>query len=126
MSIPTRLRERAQLRRSSWRSSRSGKLVCILFHVSPIVLPRPSQIVFTLVADLPALWPHILQTLVTTLIGFAFGVATGVVLGVTVGVSRAAYDAAYPLLVGFSSIPKVAVVPIFVLQKQKHGKRSNV
>jgi NitT/TauT family transport system permease protein len=32
-----------------------------------------------------------------------------------VGVSRIAYDVAYPLLIGFASIPKVAVVPIFVL-----------
>jgi len=34
---------------------------------------------------------------------------------VFVGSSRLAYDVAYPLLIGFSSIPKVAVVPIFVL-----------
>lgn len=115
MSIPTRLRERLSSAALIVAIFAIWELVCILFHVSPIVLPRPSQIVVTLVADLPALWPHILQTLVTTLIGFAFGVATGVLLGVTVGVSRAAYDAAYPLLVGFSSIPKVAVVPIFVL-----------
>jgi NitT/TauT family transport system permease protein len=39
----------------------------------------------------------------------------GVALGVLVGSSRLAYDVAYPLLIGFSSIPKVAVVPIFVL-----------
>ena len=39
----------------------------------------------------------------------------GVLLGLLVGVSRSAYNTAYPLLVGFSSIPKVAVVPIFVL-----------
>jgi NitT/TauT family transport system permease protein len=32
-----------------------------------------------------------------------------------IGSSRLAYDVAYPMLVGFSSIPKVAVVPIFVL-----------
>jgi NitT/TauT family transport system permease protein len=34
---------------------------------------------------------------------------------VLIGSSRLAYDVAYPLLVGFSSTPKVAVVPIFVL-----------
>ncbi len=39
----------------------------------------------------------------------------GVALGVLVGSSRLAYDVAYPLLIGFSIIPKVAVVPIFVL-----------
>jgi NitT/TauT family transport system permease protein len=63
----------------------------------------------------PVLWPHILQTLYSTLIGFALGVAIGVALGVIVGTSKVAYAVAYPLLVGFSSIPKVAVVPIFVL-----------
>jgi ABC-type nitrate/sulfonate/bicarbonate transport system permease component len=34
---------------------------------------------------------------------------------VLIGSSKLAYDVAYPLLVGFSSIPKVAVVPIFVV-----------
>jgi len=88
------------------------ELACLLFHVSAIVPPRPSQILTTLVLQMPAQWPHILQTLFTTLIGFAIGMTIGVFLGVVVGVSRAAYNAAYPLLVGFSSIPKVAVVPI--------------
>ena len=32
-----------------------------------------------------------------------------------IGSSKLAYNVAYPLLVGFSSIPKVAVVPIFVV-----------
>ena len=91
------------------------ELACLIFNVSAIVLPRPSQVIGTLIVQLPALWPHIVQTLVTTMIGFTLGMVFGVALGVIVGVSRAAYNAAYPLLVGFSSIPKVAVVPIFVL-----------
>jgi NitT/TauT family transport system permease protein len=89
--------------------------LCWLFHVSDIVLPKPSEIVVTFVTRLPALWPHILQTLYTTLIGFALGIAIGVALGVLIGSSRLAYDVAYPLLIGFATIPKVAVVPIFVL-----------
>ena len=88
---------------------------CLAFHVSDLVLPRPSQIIVVLVEKFPLLWPHMLQTLMTTLAGFALGVAAGVVIGVAIGSSKLAYDAAYPLLVGFSSIPKVAVVPIFVL-----------
>jgi NitT/TauT family transport system permease protein len=91
------------------------EVACLVFHVSPIVLPRPSQIITTLVVQMPALWPNILQTLFTTMVGFAAGMTIGVLLGVFVGVSRTAYSTAYPLLVGFSSIPKVAVVPIFVL-----------
>lgn len=91
------------------------ELACLAFAIPDIVLPRPSEIVTVLVERWPALWPHTRQTLLTTLGGFAIGVCIGVVLGVLIGSSRLAYDAAYPLLVGISSIPKVAVVPIFVL-----------
>ena len=90
-------------------------LFCLATHMSDLVLPRPSQIFVTLYQKFPILWPHILQTLATTMIGFVLGVGLGVVLGAVIGVSKTAYDTAYPLLVGFSSIPKVAVVPIFVL-----------
>lgn len=91
------------------------EVLCILLNVSDLVLPRPTEIVETLVTRFPVLWPHILQTLYSTLLGFVLGVAIGVTLGVIVGTSKLAYAVAYPLLVGFSSIPKVAVVPIFVL-----------
>ena len=89
--------------------------LCWMFSVSDIVLPKPSQIIVTLIERMPALWPHTLQTLYTTLVGFAFGILIGILLGMLIGSSRLAYDVAYPLLVGFASIPKVAVVPIFVL-----------
>lgn len=91
------------------------EILCRVFGISDIVLPKPSQIIVTLVTRMPALWPHALQTLYTTLVGFAFGIVAGVLLGIFIGSSRLAYDVAYPLLVGFASIPKVAVVPIFVL-----------
>jgi NitT/TauT family transport system permease protein len=88
---------------------------CLAFGVSDLILPRPSQVAAVLWEKFPLLWPHTVQTLKTTLAGFAIGVLVGVVIGVAIGSSRLAYDVAYPLLVGFSSIPKVAVVPIFVV-----------
>jgi len=91
------------------------ELLCLIFNVSDIVLPRPSQAIGALIDRFPAIWPHAVQTLYTTLIGLALGIVAGIVLGMVIGSSRLAYDVAYPLLVGFSSIPKVAVVPIFVL-----------
>jgi len=91
------------------------EVACLVFQVSDVILPRPSQVFATMVEKAPALWPHTLQTLYTTMVGFVFGVAIGIVIGVIVGWSRLAYDVAYPLLVGFSSVPKVAVVPILVL-----------
>jgi NitT/TauT family transport system permease protein len=91
------------------------EVLCLLFNVSDLVLPRPSQVLVTLWQRAPALWPHTVQTLYTTLVGFAFGIVIGILLGMLIGSSRLAYDTAYPLLVGFASIPKVAVVPILVL-----------
>ena len=54
-------------------------------------------------------------TLWTTLAGFALAVAFGIVLGIVVGWSRAIYRGLYPVMIGFNSIPKVAVVPILII-----------
>jgi len=59
--------------------------LCWAFNVSDIVLPKPSQIIVTLVQRAPALWPHTLQTLYTTMVGFAFGIVIGIALGVLIG-----------------------------------------
>ena len=91
------------------------ELFCWGGGISDVVLPRPSKVFVTRILRFPAIWPHAIQTLYTTLVGFGFGIAIGVTIGVLIGSSKLAYDVAYPLLVGFSSIPKVAVVPIFVL-----------
>ncbi len=91
------------------------ELSCLAFGIKDIVLPRPTQIITTLAERIPAIWPHAVQTLYTTIVGFGLGIVFGVAIGALVGSSRLAYDVAYPLLIGFSSIPKVAVVPIFVL-----------
>lgn len=91
------------------------ELICRATGVSDLILPRPSQIVQVLWTKWPLLWPHTVQTLYTTVTGFALGVGAGIVIGMVIGSSKLAYDVAYPLLVGFSSIPKVAVVPIFVV-----------
>jgi len=91
------------------------EVLCLASGISDLVLPRPSQVAQVLFEKMPLLWPHTAQTLYTTLAGFVLGVAAGVVIGVAIGSSKLAYDVTYPLLVGFSSIPKVAVVPLFVV-----------
>jgi NitT/TauT family transport system permease protein len=91
------------------------ELACLIGGISSLILPRPSEILSTLYNRWPGIWPHARQTLTTTLTGFGIGVGIGLLMGTIIGSSRLAYDTAYPLLVGISSIPKVAVVPIFVL-----------
>ena len=39
----------------------------------------------------------------------------GIILGLIVGWSRTIYRGLYPVMIGFNSIPKVAVVPILVV-----------
>lgn len=91
------------------------EVFCLLAGISELILPRPTRIMAAFLEYSHAIWPHAWQTLYTTLVGFSCGVMIGLSLGIVIGSSRLAYDTAYPLLVGISSIPKVAVVPIFVL-----------
>ena len=34
------------------------ELICLAFGIKDIVLPRPTQIIYTLVTRFPAIWPH--------------------------------------------------------------------
>jgi NitT/TauT family transport system permease protein len=86
-----------------------------LFGIPAYILPTPTAIVGAIREYWPAIWTNGLQTLWTTLAGFALSVVGGLALGLFVGWSRNIYAAAYPLMIGFNSIPKVALVPILVL-----------
>jgi NitT/TauT family transport system permease protein len=85
------------------------------FRIESFVLPSPSAI-------FAAGWQWrgiILQnawlTFVETAIGFFFAIVFGLAAGIAVGSSSLIYDGFYPALVGFNTIPKVAVVPILIL-----------
>lgn len=89
--------------------------VCRGFAVPEYVLPTPSASFAAIWQFRDAIWMHAVQTLYTTVAGFAIAVAFGVLLGALVGASKTIYDALNPLLIGFNSVPKVAVVPILVM-----------
>src|ERR1700745_4465965 len=55
------------------------------------------------------------QTFMTTAIGVLLAVAVGLLAGMALGSSTLVYDSFYPALIGFNSIPKVAVIPILVI-----------
>lgn len=88
---------------------------CLVFNVDEFVLPRPSVAVETYFRWQSAIWPNALQTLFTTLVGFGLAIIMGVALGALIGYSALIYKALYPLLIGFNSIPKAALVPVFVI-----------
>ena len=88
---------------------------CRLFNVPTFILPRPT-------AFLEALWiwraeiaVHSVQTFFTTVAGFGIAMVAGMALGVAIGSSAWLYRGVYSLLIGFNTIPKVALVPILVM-----------
>ena len=89
--------------------------ICRLFNVSDFILPAPTQIAAAMVQFWKPLVYNSFVTLWTTLAGFLLAVAFGLVLGLIVGWSKAIYRGLYPVMIGFNSIPKVAVVPILIM-----------
>ncbi len=88
---------------------------CAAFDVPAFLLPRPSVFLDVLMRLHEAILHHAFQTLITTLLGFALAVVVGVMTGIAIGASPLVYESAYPLLIGFNSVPKVAVVPVLVI-----------
>ena len=91
------------------------EIVVRAFNIEQFVLPAPSAI---FASGWQWRWPildNAWQTFITTVIGFLIAVAFGLAAGVAIGSSTLVYDSFYPALIGFNSIPKVAVVPILVI-----------
>jgi NitT/TauT family transport system permease protein len=88
---------------------------CRAFKINQFVLPAPSDIFFAMSQSWQPLARHSMMTLWTTMAGFGLAVVFGVVLGLLVGWSRPLYRGLYPIMIGFNSIPKVAIVPILVV-----------
>lgn len=85
--------------------------------VSPLFLPAPAGIVGALV-DLAAsgdLARHLRASLERLVLGWSLGTAAGVLLGTAVGVWRVARTVGVPLVAALFPIPKIAMLPLFIL-----------
>lgn len=61
------------------------------------------------------LWPSIMATIQVTLLGFAIGAVIGMAGGFILGVNRLLADIASPFISALYSIPRLALVPLFML-----------
>ena len=91
------------------------ELAAVGLKVPVFILPRPSVVAQSLVTYWWPIMENSWVTLYRTMLGFAIAVVAGGVLGVAIGSSRLIYRGLYPVLIGFNSVPKVAVVPVFVI-----------
>jgi NitT/TauT family transport system permease protein len=91
------------------------QLACVGFSIPNFLLPRPSIVAQAFVTQFNPIMENSWDTLVRTVIGFVLAVVLGALLGIAIGSSRLVYRGLYPVLIGFNSVPKVAVVPVFVI-----------
>jgi NitT/TauT family transport system permease protein len=91
------------------------ELLVVGFRIEAFVLPSPSAVFAAGWQWHTPILVNAWQTFVTTAIGFGFAIVFGVLAGIAVGSSPLVYDGFYPALVGFNTIPKVAVVPILII-----------
>lgn len=91
------------------------EITCRVLKVPPTILPAPSEIFSALWKFRKPIIENSWVTLWTTLAGFLIATAFGLALGIAIGWHRAIYAGIYPVLVGFNSIPKVALVPVLIL-----------
>ena len=94
------------------------KLSTTVFDISRFVLPPPEDVARTLLELMrqPEAWlVHARITLVETVVGFGFALVTGVFVGAVLGRIFWLELAVRPLVVALQVIPKVALVPLFVI-----------
>src|SRR5262249_35356923 len=87
------------------------------FGVSKLVLPAPSLVLLEWVRSLtePVMWLHTWITVWETLIGFFFATVIGVGLGALLGKMPRLEKMLNPFIVATQVVPKVALVPLFVV-----------
>lgn len=79
------------------------------------LLPSPADIAAA-TAEWALLLPaHTLATTYITLVGFAAAILAGVVIALIVTASPFAMRTIYPLLLGFQSLPKIAIAPLLLM-----------
>ncbi len=85
--------------------------------VSPFILPAPKAVYVAWIDMLwsPRAWAHTGWTIYATLYGFLWALVIGVGLGVLIGRVRWLEATLNPFIVATQVIPKVALVPLFVV-----------
>jgi len=91
------------------------EVACIVFSISEVILPQPSAIVLELYHNFGWYMLNSYYTVLITVAGFLISALLGVLIAVALVTSRFFERYAYPLIVGFNSVPKVALAPLFVV-----------
>jgi NitT/TauT family transport system permease protein len=93
-----------------------------VFDVRSVIMPTPAAVWNSLVAGLAvdptqpgSYYQHALVTLSEIVAGFGIGAIIGLVLALVLSQIRILERIIHPLVVGFQSVPKIAVAPLFII-----------
>ena len=85
------------------------------YQIQPYVLPAPSLVFRTLVADWPVLSESLLATLITTLEGFAAAAIGGISLALLFNQSKLLEYSLFPYAVILQVTPVIAIAPLLLI-----------
>ena len=90
---------------------------CRITGIAPLILPAPSVVLATLWDGLTVgyLWPHIWMTAAEMLLGLAAGCLIGFLCGIVLGEVEFLRRIFYPYIIASQVIPKLALVPLFII-----------
>lgn len=93
-----------------WAATRFG-------WVSPIALPRPDEVLTAFIDMVRSgeVWKHLSASLQRLIIGWSMGASFGLLVGFAIGLSSLARSTALPLVSALFPIPKIALLPLFIL-----------
>jgi len=91
------------------------ELVVRVYDIQPYVLPGPSAVFKTLIADWPVLSQSLLVTLLTTLEGFAAAAIGGIALALLFNQSKWLEVSLFPYAVILQVTPVIAIAPLLLI-----------
>ncbi|GGM81830.1 ABC transporter permease [Thermopolyspora flexuosa] len=93
------------------------KAYTVVFNVGPLMLPPPEQVGEAMVQLLQGqvIYDAMKVTLYETIAGFLLAAVVGIALGIIFGKARNLEKVLSPFLVATQVVPKVAIVPLFLL-----------
>lgn len=88
-----------------------------VMDVPSYVMPPPGAVAHSFFDAFTSgyIYPHLLFTTESAVLGYLLGCAGGLILGCALALSPAVENAAYPYIVLFQSMPKVAIAPLLIV-----------
>ncbi len=85
--------------------------------ITPLTMPRPSDVFSTFIElwQSGLLWKHLAPSVTRLMVGALFGVSFGIGIGVMIGLFSMARAGLVPLVAAIFPIPKIALLPLFVI-----------